>query len=190
MIIDSSLLSDASKGFQSYFDRLKSETDNLIKQIYFFVNDSYLKDKLKGEGWNTVRKYMHSYISILEKLKVVCDTLSNNIVSANNSVIVAMGGYSTIDLNEIYVLKDKKNDLQNEIDRISGFWYRLFKSKEKNEQIDSTIQSYYSIIGEINNKLCIFENTKEAYENAKSIVSNDLDIMVTQFSSEISKNGR
>ena len=195
MIIDSSLLSDASKGFQSYFDRLKSETDNLIKQIYFFVNDSYLKDKLKGEGWNTVRKYMHSYISILEKLKVVCDTLSNNIVSANNSVIVAMEGFSIINLNQKEELISQKNKLKAGINEARQYLYIEYETEDdKGDTIYETridgywqniINEYSLIIKEIENKLVIIEKTKIAYDKAKDIMSGDLSSVVSNYTSKI-----
>lgn len=184
MIIKAADLSNASHIFESFFDSVKEQTSKLGANIDTFRNDGSFKTKFKSDGYDAARNYMGIYITALNKLNTVCDTTLNNIISANNTVINAMAGYSEIDLSKRLEIEENlqllKIDLQNTYAELNAA-----KKKSTIYSCKQAIEKLEKSIIEIEKYLTIIKNTEIAYNNAKGLISGDVTTTIQGFSTLI-----
>ena len=196
MKIYASDLSSASQVFKNGLDSIKSSADSMNIQIDNFVNSSELKNNLKGLSWDSARNYMNTYSSTFNSLKEVCDSLSNSIVSANNSVIKAMKGYSPVDIDSEEQLKEKVRKINEDLVIAKANMYK--KKKDVNSKGKVTfvptgeiipywtdrVKEYEREVQELTELIKIVSETKAAYEKAKSLMSGEASDILTSFISK------
>ena len=184
MIIKAADLSNASSIFESFFDSVKEQTSKLGTNIDTFRNDSSFKTKIKSDGYDAARNYMGIYIAALDKLNTVCDTTLNNIISANNSVISAMAGYSEIDLSKRSEIENRLQQLKTDL---ANTYAELNATTSKSTQY-SCKQAIYKLeqdITEMEKYLTIIKNTETAYNSAKGLIGGDVSSTIQGFSTLI-----
>ena len=186
-------LSFASEAFKGVFEAIKSSTTNMDTEIDNFTNDSSIKEKFKGEGWNSVRTYMGAYKKCFSSLEKVCDTLSNNIVSANNSVIKAMKSHTSVDIDSADELDKRIESIGLKIQYLEANKY--IRKKDVDEkgktkflntgQVDSNIQElinqYSDDLRDLRKLLRVVKATREAYESAKALMDGEVTDFLSSF---------
>lgn len=184
MIIKAADLSNASTILEKFFDSIKSQGNNLNKSIDIFRNDSTFKEKFKSRGYDAARNYMGIYMTALNKLKSICDVATNNIISANNSVIKAMEGYSEIDLSKITEIEGNLSQLRTSLQEA---YTGLNTATKKNVQnsYKQTISVLEANISKMEKYLKVIKNTQTAYNNAKSQISGEVNSTINSFVSLI-----
>ncbi len=186
-------LSFASQVFKSGFDSIKVAASSMQTEIDKFVNNPELKNNLKGISFDTARRYMDTYKDSFTGLSSLCDTLSSNIVSANNSVISAMQGHSPVDIDSEEELKSQIKKLN---DNIAATRPHLYKTKktvdakgrvcfvetgEINQYWYDRIQEYSREIRELDELIKIVQATRAAYEAAKGQMNGELGEVLNSF---------
>lgn len=82
-----------------YFARLRDSLHSLSKDLESFNSSS--ESVLKGNGFDAIRSRIRYYIDGVEKSAKICDSFQNNVIAANNDLIVYMDDLSDID-NSLY----------------------------------------------------------------------------------------
>ncbi len=180
MIIKAADLSNASSIFEAFFDGVKAQAEKLSQAIDVFRNDASFKEKFKSAGYEAARNYMGVYITALKKLNTVCDAIVNNIISANNSIISAMSGYTEIDLSKKAEIETNLTQLKTNLDNAYAE-YNAAKEKKVKNYCQQTIQKLTADIAEVEKFLTIIKNTEAAYSSAKGLIGGEVSSTIQSY---------
>ena len=107
-----------------YFSRLSSSLQNLSTEIANFNASS--NDILKGNGFDAIRARMNYYVDGITKASKICDIFSNNVVAANNQLIVYMEDLSEIDNALLGEAEELLTQTKNDLLRLESYYEHTY----------------------------------------------------------------
>ena len=153
MMVNKSDLEGANKSkVISAFQNDIEDCNKLKNAIEEFVNGT--SDKLKGESYDSVRKYLSNYINVINTRISVANAIIDIITSANNSLIAYMEDEPVLITEEIPAINSRINYLKSAIEPDEYQISKLQRKKEKLDGLQGADNKAYGILnsteGEIN----------------------------------------
>jgi len=136
------------------------EAKKMAQLIDNFKNQS--KDILKGESWDSVRTILEKYIENLKTREQTANELSSAIKQANTIMINSLGEEDSIDTGLIEELKNKYNQIVQNIINL--------QNKSENEDKENYLADYINLRNTIDKQIKKIENVITAENEAISIL--------------------
>ena len=154
-------VASANSNNMSALNAVMDSSQATVSVLNAFVYES--TDKLKGGGYNSVRKKLSLYVEAFKTLHVICENYMSIAKNANNSMLNYMEGYASLDDSKLDEYKvrlkqiegylrylreqsskvDSGNDYASLISYWDGIYKELYHYKELLEKLKSTDTSLY-----------------------------------------------
>ena len=177
VVFSSEVSSANSSSMMGALDDVISASSKISSQINSFVTES--KEFLKGGGYDAVRNRLNVYSDAFKKQAQLCSILTGNVKSANNTMLNYMEGYTKLNDSELETIKTKlenANRMLTWLEEYSDIWVLDKETKEKTKKkrrngTDSQIESYSTIIGELEKLVTKLEELSSTDASAFGMIS-------------------
>lgn len=116
-VIKSELTSSSLDNLNNLLSKEISDTENLINTINKLIDGE--KDTLSGEGYNTVRTKLSTYISVLQERKIIASSLQESIKTSLGKMETFIDIYPELDTSKLSEIEKRLKELENTISSIT-----------------------------------------------------------------------
>lgn len=116
-VLKSDLTSSSLSSLKTSLANEISDTESLISTISKLVDGA--ADTLTGEGYNTVRNKLSTYISVLNERKKIATSLEEAITTATGKMESFMDTYPELDTSKLAEVENKIKQLEGTISSIT-----------------------------------------------------------------------
>ncbi len=172
VIYSSDLSSANSSSSLNTLIECSSKAKELSNKIKSFIDSS--TKKLKGNGYDAIRKKLSLYVEALEKESIVLENLANGIKTANNEMISYMQGHTELDDSLVPELTNNLDDLKKNLSFLESYTVKEVEvnGEMKEEKIQNgnftQIEDCKNSITELSKKIELLEGLEGASSGAWS----------------------
>lgn len=165
-IIKSDLLSSSINNMISSLESDITDTDNIIKSLNSFIENT--KEKLKGKGYDAARAKAAAYIPILNNRKAIAQNLKSAISSAKSTMLAYMENYDSLDDSKLAETTTKLEQASYDLQQARNAYNDI---KAQSSGNDTNYQKYIDSINYYQN---LYEELKKLNDKLKHLSQTDI----------------